>query len=117
MAWYNKGLALNHLDKYDEAIKAFDKTIEIRPDDFGAWHNNEITLHLLNNNNNDNNIDSRNSPAPSQSLVETPSQTQVQHTVKEDSRWITRPSQPSTSTPKPSQKPAPILFSNVCSYS
>jgi hypothetical protein len=53
----------------------------------------------------------RNSFAPSQSFVETPSQTHVQHTVKEDSTWNTKPSQPTTLTPKPSQKPTPISTS------
>ena len=28
MAWNNKGSALAHLNKYDEAIKAYDKAIE-----------------------------------------------------------------------------------------
>jgi tetratricopeptide (TPR) repeat protein len=28
-AWYNKGNALKHLNKSDEAIKAYDKAIEI----------------------------------------------------------------------------------------
>ncbi len=32
----------------------------------------------------------------------------MQHAVKEDSTWNTRPSQPSTLTPKPSQKSTPI---------
>ena len=31
MAWYNKGAALDNLNKYDEAIKAYDKAIEINP--------------------------------------------------------------------------------------
>ena len=29
MAWTGKGMALNALNKFDEAIKAFDKAIEI----------------------------------------------------------------------------------------
>ncbi len=31
--WYNKGNALYDQDKYDEAIQAFDKVIELKPDD------------------------------------------------------------------------------------
>ena len=36
-AWFNKGLALDHLNKSDEAIKAYDKAIEINPRDSKAW--------------------------------------------------------------------------------
>ena len=43
-AWYNKGDALMNLEKYLEAIRAFDKAIAINPDDRhrhnsnGIWH-------------------------------------------------------------------------------
>ena len=36
MSWYNKGNALNKLNKFGEAIKAYDKAIEINPKDSKA---------------------------------------------------------------------------------
>ena len=44
-AWYNKGLALDNLNKYDEAIKAFDKAIEINPKYSAAWDNKGVFLY------------------------------------------------------------------------
>lgn len=32
-AWYNKGMALMNLQKYHEAIRAFDKVLKIHPHD------------------------------------------------------------------------------------
>ena len=43
-AWYNKGLALNSAGKYDEAIKALDKAIEIDPNDATAWNIKGVAL-------------------------------------------------------------------------
>jgi tetratricopeptide (TPR) repeat protein len=48
MAWNNKGLALDDLNKYDEAIKAFDKAIEINPQYSLAWYNKGRALYKLN---------------------------------------------------------------------
>lgn len=39
MAWNNKGAALDKLGKSDEAIKAFDKAIEINPPNSIARNN------------------------------------------------------------------------------
>ena len=37
VGWFNKGLALDNLNKSSEAIKAYDKAIEINPQDSDAW--------------------------------------------------------------------------------
>jgi len=37
--WFNKGNALSDLNKSDEAIKAYDKAIEINPQNSIAWNN------------------------------------------------------------------------------
>jgi tetratricopeptide (TPR) repeat protein len=40
LAWYSKGIALNSMEKYDEAIKAFDEAIRLEPILYGgaeAW--------------------------------------------------------------------------------
>jgi tetratricopeptide (TPR) repeat protein len=42
--WYNKGIALNNLGKCDEAIKAFDKAIELNTIYEEAWNNKGIAL-------------------------------------------------------------------------
>jgi len=47
LAWFNKGVALAQLNKSCEAIKAFDKAIEINPPDSDAWYNKGITLAKL----------------------------------------------------------------------
>ena len=44
-AWYNKGLALYDMGKYEEAIKAYDKAIEINPEEAGAWYNKGLALY------------------------------------------------------------------------
>jgi len=45
--WNNKGISLNSLSKYQEAIKCFDKAINIDPLNSGAWNNKGSSLHLL----------------------------------------------------------------------
>ena len=47
IAWNNKGDALTKLNKSDEAIKAFDKAIEINPHDSDAWNNKGNALNKL----------------------------------------------------------------------
>jgi len=37
--WLNKGVALYDLDQLDEALEAFNKAIEIKPDYTFAWYN------------------------------------------------------------------------------
>jgi tetratricopeptide (TPR) repeat protein len=38
-AWYNKGVVLVNLGRYEEALKANDKAIELKPDYANAWFN------------------------------------------------------------------------------
>lgn len=38
-AWYNRGIALEILERNEEAILSYDQAIEIKPDDPDAWHN------------------------------------------------------------------------------
>jgi tetratricopeptide (TPR) repeat protein len=35
--WYNKGNALVNLGRYEEALKAHEKAIVLKPDDAGDW--------------------------------------------------------------------------------
>jgi tetratricopeptide (TPR) repeat protein len=49
MAWTGKGMALNALNKSDEAIKAFDKVIEIDPRNSDVWTGKGFVLNILNN--------------------------------------------------------------------
>ena len=49
MAWNNKGNALTNLNKSDEAIKAYDKAIEINPHNSDAWNDKGLALTNLNN--------------------------------------------------------------------
>ena len=46
-AWYNRGFALNNAGKYDEAIQAFDKAIEIDPKYTKAWNIKGLALNYL----------------------------------------------------------------------
>ena len=45
LAWYNKGVML--LDGSEEALKCFDKAIELEPEFVDAWLNKGYTLHHL----------------------------------------------------------------------
>jgi tetratricopeptide (TPR) repeat protein len=45
--WRNKGGALYFLGKYDEAIKCYDKSIEIDPDNPVVWNNKGLALNSL----------------------------------------------------------------------
>ena len=38
IAWYNKGVYLGYLSKYNEAIDAFNNAIAINPQDANAWN-------------------------------------------------------------------------------
>jgi tetratricopeptide (TPR) repeat protein len=45
--WFNKGVALDDPGKYEEAIKAYDRAIEINPQDTKAWYNKGTVLKAL----------------------------------------------------------------------
>ena len=45
LAWYNKGVML--LDGSEEALKCFDKAVELDPEFVDAWLNKGYTLHHL----------------------------------------------------------------------
>ncbi len=49
-AWLKKGIALEIINKHEEAIKAYDKVIEIDPQYFEAWTNKGNALKELGNN-------------------------------------------------------------------
>ncbi len=42
-----KGFAHDKLNEHDEAIKAYDKAIEINPQDSDAWYNKGVALDKL----------------------------------------------------------------------
>ena len=46
-ALYNKGLALNQIRKYNDAITSFDKVLEINPNDTPSLNNKAIALAEL----------------------------------------------------------------------
>jgi tetratricopeptide (TPR) repeat protein len=46
-SWNSKGNTLTWLDKYNEAIKCYDKAIELKPDYADAWYEKGKALHNL----------------------------------------------------------------------
>ena len=46
-AWKSKGHTIDGQGKYDEAIQAYDKAIEINPQDADAWNSKGIVLKLF----------------------------------------------------------------------
>jgi tetratricopeptide (TPR) repeat protein len=46
-AWYNKGLTLMRQGKYDEAIQANDKAIQLDSKFAVAWHKKGLAFELL----------------------------------------------------------------------
>jgi protein O-mannosyl-transferase len=46
-AWYNKGLALAKAGKHEEAVKSYDRAIEIKPEFYEAFNNKGIVLYKL----------------------------------------------------------------------
>ncbi|MGD1714055.1 tetratricopeptide repeat protein, partial [Dapis sp. BLCC M172] len=42
--WKNKGDALENLERYEEAIAAYEKAIEIQPDYYYTWDSKGIAL-------------------------------------------------------------------------
>jgi hypothetical protein len=47
--WFDKGIALYNQGKYDQAIQAYDKAIEINPQYAEAWNNKGIALNTQGN--------------------------------------------------------------------
>ena len=47
VSWFDKGLALSELNKSDEAIKVYDRAIEINPKDSFAWISKRLALYKL----------------------------------------------------------------------
>ncbi len=45
--WYEKGKALRQAQKYEEAIAAFDKSIQIKPDYYEAWFEKGLTFESV----------------------------------------------------------------------
>ena len=43
---YNKGIDLAEQGKYDEAIQAYDRVIEINSQDANAWYNKGVILNI-----------------------------------------------------------------------
>jgi tetratricopeptide (TPR) repeat protein len=37
-AWYNRGLVVWQLERHEEAIASFDRTIQIRSDKYQSWY-------------------------------------------------------------------------------
>jgi tetratricopeptide (TPR) repeat protein len=48
-AWYNRGIALRNLGRYEEAIASYDKAIQLKPDDHKAWYNKACCYALQDN--------------------------------------------------------------------
>src|SRR5271157_977260 len=46
--WFDKGVALYGLGKYNEVIQACDKAIQLKPDDAEAYNNKGLALDGLN---------------------------------------------------------------------
>ena len=44
--WCNKGIALFNLGRYEEALKAYDKAIELKPDLVELWNNKGNALRV-----------------------------------------------------------------------
>ena len=46
-AWSNKGIVLNKLNRFDEALAHYDKALGLKPDYAEAWSNKGVTLNEL----------------------------------------------------------------------
>ena len=46
-AWYSKGVNLGKLERYEEALKAYEQAIRIEPEDAKAWYNKGCALGKL----------------------------------------------------------------------
>jgi len=47
VAWHNRGLALDELGRYEEAIRCYDTALGINPEDAIAWDNKIIAEEKL----------------------------------------------------------------------
>ena len=47
MYWYNKGISLYVLERYEESILYYDTAIKLNPKLSGAWHNKGGSLEKL----------------------------------------------------------------------
>ena len=48
-AWYNRGISLKNLGRYEEAISSYDKAVEFKPDKHQAWYNKACGYALQGN--------------------------------------------------------------------
>ncbi len=48
-AWYKRGIALDDLGRYEEAIYCYDKALQFKPDNASAYYNKACTYALQNN--------------------------------------------------------------------
>ena len=46
-AWFNRGISLYLLRRYDEALASYERTLTLKPDHIDAWFNRGISLYLL----------------------------------------------------------------------
>ncbi len=46
-SWFNKGVTLHELKRYDKAIDNFDKVLSLKPDYHKAWNSIGVTFHKL----------------------------------------------------------------------
>jgi tetratricopeptide (TPR) repeat protein len=46
-AWHRKGIELDKLRRYEEALQAIDKALKLKPNDFDAWHRKAGALEKL----------------------------------------------------------------------
>jgi len=46
-AWHSKGIVLGHLKRYEEALEAFEKAIEMDSKHFRAWYNKGVAFFYL----------------------------------------------------------------------
>jgi tetratricopeptide (TPR) repeat protein len=49
-ALYNKGLALSYLEKHEEAIECFDKSLQLNPKELKPWFSKGVSLGVLGKN-------------------------------------------------------------------